>query len=85
MDRRDVTARALASRAEDLTARSNAQDTRARSRCFRAKLGEHGVEHRAGDLIAVLSVVQRKGQDIAGPLNHQSGRGIRAGEFNRFG
>jgi hypothetical protein len=60
MDRRGIPARAFASRAENLAARSQAQDSRDGMRCFAAKFGEHRVEHRASNFIAVLGVVQRK-------------------------
>ena len=32
----------------------------------------------------MLGIVQREVQDIAGPLDHDFGRGIRAGKFGRF-
>src|ERR1700674_2512548 len=77
-DRLDVPARALPPRAEDLATCSNAQYACAGARCFFPKRGQHRVEHRAGDLVAVVGIVQCKGQDVAGQLDRQSGdRGIR--------
>ena len=85
MDRNGVPARALAPRAEDLAACSNPQDTRAGSRCLRAKLGKHGVEHRAGNFIAKLDIVQCERQDVVRPLDHHSVAGFRPSGFDWFG
>jgi hypothetical protein len=79
MDRANVTARALAPRAKDLAARSNPQDTRARLRCLRAKLGKHSVKHRASNFIAMLDIVQCECQDVVRPLDRHSAYGISAG------
>src|SRR3982074_834522 len=85
MDCDGIPACALAPRAEDLAARPEAQDSRTGPRCFRPQLGEHGVEHRAGHFIAVVSVVQCKSQDIVGPLDHHSFQGVGARGFDGFG
>jgi len=84
MDRRGIPACALAPCAEDFTARSQAQDPRIRMRFLAVKLRKHCVKHRAGDFVAVLEIVQREVQDIAGPLDHHSDWGIGARGFNRF-
>jgi len=54
-------------------------------RRFLAKLSQHGVKHRAGHFVAVFGIVQRKIQDIAGPLDHHAMRAARAGKLNLFG
>ena len=84
MDRRGVPPRALAPGAENLAVRANAQDSRARMRCLAAKFREHRVKHRASHFIFMPGIVQREIQDVAGPLDQHTGRGIRAGKFNRF-
>jgi hypothetical protein len=77
-DALDVPARALSPGTENLAACPNAQYPRARARRFCPKLGQHRVEHRTGDLVAVFGIVQRKGQDVSLSLDHQPGdSGIR--------
>ena len=84
MDRRSVASRALASRAENLAARPNAQDSRGGTRCFAAKFREHSVKHCASDFIFVFGIIQSEVQDVAGPLDHHPNRRAGAGRFNRF-
>ena len=82
MGRSAILSRALAPRAEVLASRSNTECPRAGSRCFAAKLRELDVEHRARDLGAVLNMVPRKRQDIAGALDRYSGSCVGARKLN---
>src|SRR6202035_3162652 len=42
---------------------------------FFPKRGQHRVEHHAADLVAVVGIVQGKGENIACSLDYQSGYG----------
>ena len=61
------------------------EHARAGPRCFRAKLRKHGVEHRASHFISVLNIVQRKSQNVVGPLNHHSVQGVGTRDLDWFG
>ena len=84
MDRHGIPARAFPPGAKYFAASAQAQNSRARMRGFAAKLGEHRVEHRASDFVAMLGIIQGKVQDIAGPLDHYTDWRMGAGRFNRF-
>jgi hypothetical protein len=33
------------------------------------EFGQHGIEHRAGDFVAVAGVVQSEGEDVGGAID----------------
>ena len=73
----DVASCTFAARAENFAPRANAQHSRARARCFALQLREHGVEHGAVDLVAMIGVVQDKGENISFTFNlYAEARGV---------
>ncbi len=60
-----------------IAARSNAQKPGAGICCFLAEFDQHIVQHGAGDFVAVAGVIQGKGEDVSGVIDHAS-RGVLA-------
>jgi hypothetical protein len=68
-----VTSGALTAGTKHSTSRADAQHASGGSRCLRAKLREHDLEHSAGDLVAVLWIVQRENHNVAGAFHDDLG------------
>ena len=60
---------AFAACAKNFAVGADAQDAGARLRGFGTEFGEHGVEHRAGDFVAVIGIVESEGEDFGGTMN----------------
>ena len=64
-----VTGSAFAAGAENFAVGADAEDAGAGLRGFGAEFGEHGVEHGAGDFVAVIGIVEGEGEDFGCAMN----------------
>jgi len=66
----------FAAGAENFSVGADAQDACAGLRRFGAEFGEHGVEHGAGDFVAVVGIVEGEGEDVGRALDFDQGRKV---------